>query len=388
MDAAKILCRDQLPLGTAISPAGGYVECPNSEIPLNFDSPQIETARDGIMWIAQIMGCFARVNRLGILEFIPIKSWWKMYDETNGTILAVRDIGGGSSFKTKFSDDRIHIVGVTMRNTDGKLVTKRYNYSHESGGDPTSDVTMELETNPLIIGSETPLEKILDNILSELSTAYFYAFQTEITNDPALDAGDTIRLKGGVINGTNKNNDLIGFITHSTWIYRKRQTITNASSVPIVYEDAASGIALMSEDGISPQADSEPLNFLPPRSQSDKAQLGIDTSKATSLIFKPVPDCSMYWENPASLVLSPGRDNSNDVRVHIVGGTIQFSYYGMEVRLRNDGYFYLRNRDGKTVFEANPFGGVINFSDGNGKELMVNLSTSTIKINGKRVLTE
>ena len=113
-----------------------------------------------------------------------------------------------------------------MRGGDGKLVTKRYSYSHESGEDPTSDVTVELETNPLIIGSTTPLETILENILSELSTAYFYAFQTEITNDPALDAGDTIRLLGGVINGTNANNDLIGFITHSTWIYRKRQTIT------------------------------------------------------------------------------------------------------------------------------------------------------------------
>lgn len=283
MDAAKILCGDQLPLGSAISPAGGYVECPNYELPLNFDSPQIETARDGIMWIAQIMGCFAHVNRLGVLEFVPIKSWWKMYDDTTGTILAVRNIGGGSRFRTRFSDDRIHIVGVTMRGGDGKLVTKRYSYSHESGEDPTSDVTVELETNPLIIGSTTPLETILENILSELSTAYFYAFQTEITNDPALDAGDTIRLQGGVINGTNANNDLIGFITHSTWIYRKRQTITNASSVPIVYEDAASGITLMSDDGgIAAQADSEPLNFLPPRSQSDKAQQGISRDKLVS----------------------------------------------------------------------------------------------------------
>lgn len=283
MEAAKILCGNQIPLGSAISPAGGYVECPNYEIPLNFDSPQIETARDAIMWIAQIMGCFARVNRLGVLEFIPIKSWWEMYTETTGTIIAVRDIGGGSRFKTKFSDDRIHIVGVTMRGADGKLVTKKYTYDHTGEVDRTSDVTVELETNPLIIGSTTSLETILENILSELSTAYFYAFQAEITNDPALDAGDTVRLKGGVINGTNKNNDLIGFITHSTWVYRKRQTITNASSVPIVYDDVASEIALMSDDGISALADSEPKNYLPPRSQSDKAQLGIGSDVCTIL---------------------------------------------------------------------------------------------------------
>lgn len=297
MAAAQILCGNQLPLGSAISPAGGYVECPNCELPLNFDSPQIETARDGIMWIAQIMGCFARVNRLGVLEFVPIKSWWKMYDETTGTILAVRNIQGGSRFKTKFSDDRIHIVGVSMRGEDGKLITKRYSYSHESGGDPTSDVTIELETNPLLNGCITPLEDILNNILTELSTAYFYAFQTEITNDPALDAGDTIRLQGGVINGTNKNNDLIGFITHSTWVYLKRQTITNASSVPIVYEDSSSSVALMSADGdgIAPLSDSEPLNFLPPRSQSDKAQLGIGDPER--IICKQMPGAVLEWKD-------------------------------------------------------------------------------------------
>lgn len=355
MQAAKILCeKAQIPLGSAISPAGGYVECPNYELPLNFDSPQIETARDAIMWIAQIMGCFARVNRLGVLEFIPIKSWWEMYTETTGTIIAVRNIGGGSRFKTRFSDDRIHIVGVTMRGADGKLVTKKYTYDHTGEVDRTSDVTVELETNPLIIGSTTPLETILENILSELSTAYFYAFQSEITNDPALDAGDTVRLQGGVINGTNHNNDLIGFITHSTWVYRKRQTITNASSVPIVYDDAASEIALMSDDGISALADSEPKNYLPPRSQSDKAQLGIGGDVCTILasqMKKPrfelklknytlelcdpggtkVAEVSLYPGNLQYRSQQPGKletsININDQACYIWFGGAQFNFY-------------------------------------------------------------
>lgn len=408
MQAAKILCeKAQIPLGSAISPAGGYVECPNYELPLNFDSPQIETARDAIMWIAQIMGCFARVNRLGVLEFIPIKSWWEMYTETTGTIIAVRNIGGGSRFKTRFSDDRIHIVGVSMRNEEGKLVTKRYSYSHENGEDPTSDVTVELETNPLIIGSTTPLETILENILSELSTAYFYAFQSEITNDPALDAGDTVRLQGGVINGTNKNNDLIGFITHSTWVYRKRQTITNASSVPIVYDDAASEIALMSEDGISTLAESEPKNFLPPRSQSDKAQLGIGSDVCTILaswlkkprfelklngyvleLYDPggtkVSEVGLY---PGNLQYKSRQPGKLETLINIYDYMCQIWFGGAMYNLYSNGHVFIQDNSGGGVFEIFAKERKLNF---NGYKLEVIQKAGdtqpTLYFNDKRVL--
>lgn len=282
LEAAQILCGGRLAVVPPKSPTGAEVTLPNSDLELDFDSEQIETARDGIMWIAQLMGCFARVNRLGQLEFVQIKSWWKMYTETTGTILAVRNIQGDQRFKTKFADDRIHIVGVSMRGADNKLVTQRYGYSHENEEDPTSDVTVEMATNPLIISSDKPLSEILGNILAELSTAYFYSFSTEMANDPALDAGDTIRLKGGVINGTNHNNDLIGFITHNVWRYRGHQEITNASSVPIVFDggDSESGTPARSRARSASAARSDDdLNFLPPKPQSEKALQGVRLSE-------------------------------------------------------------------------------------------------------------
>ena len=275
LEAAQILCSGHLTLAPTVDPEGNMVTLPNCDLELDFDSQQIETARDGIMWIAQLLGCFARVNRLGQLEFVQIKSWWKMYTETTGTILAVRNIQGDQRFKTKFADDRIHIVGVSMRGADNNLVTQRYSYSHSGEEDPTSDVIVEMAANPLIMGSETPLETILENILVELSTAYFYSFTTEMANDPALDAGDTIRLQGGIINGTNHNNDLIGFITHNVWRYRGHQEITNASSVPIVFDgdDSEGGTARRSRVRArsASTSRSDDLNFLPPKSQSEKA---------------------------------------------------------------------------------------------------------------------
>lgn len=298
LEAARILCGGHLDFAEPKDPEGNAVTLPNCDLELDFDSQQIETARDGIMWIAQLMGCFARVNRLGQLEFVQIKSWWKMYTENTGTILAVRNIQGDQRFKTRFADDRIHIVGVAMRNSANQLITHRYSYTHNSDDDPTSDVIVEMAANPLITTSKTPLSTILENILVELSTAYFYSFTTEMANDPALDAGDTIRLQGGIINGTNHNNDLIGFITHNVWRYRGRQEITNASSVPIVFDgddvtsseniasaeyadgdttsenstDVAEISPMFRARAVSAVSESvDDLNYLPPKAQSEKA---------------------------------------------------------------------------------------------------------------------
>lgn len=212
---------------------------PNGNIPLNFDSAQVETGWDGIMWIAQIMGCFGRINRVNNLEFVPIMSKWTYFNDehTLGTIHSVRDIDGDHRYDDlKFADDRIHIVGVAMEGDDNKLVT-----CGRGGLADDANITITLEKNPIIEGCGKPLENILEDILEQLSTAYFYAFRAVIENDPALDAGDVIRLTGGRINGTNQNNDLIGFITHSTWQYHGQQTITNVGQVPIVSADASSG---------------------------------------------------------------------------------------------------------------------------------------------------
>lgn len=188
---------------------------PNSNLMLDFSNTQIVTGWDGIMWIAQLMGCFARIDRQNCLEFVQIKSTWK-----SDAIVSVRNITGAERFRTTFSDDRIHIVGVSMPDSNNNLVTRSGEISVDD-----SNVTIALEKNPLI-KSTYALEDILDSILTPLQTAYFYAFRSEIINDPALDVGDTVRLQDGEINGI-PNNELVGFITHNTWRYRGRQGIVN-----------------------------------------------------------------------------------------------------------------------------------------------------------------
>ncbi len=403
LEAAHILCGGRLAVVPPKSPTGAEVTLPNSDLELDFDSEQIETARDGIMWIAQLMGCFARVNRLGQLEFVQIKSWWKMYDETTGTILAVRNIQGDQRFKTKFADDRIHIVGVLMRGADNKLVTQRYGYSHENEEDPTSDVTVEMATNPLIISSDKPLSEILGNILAELSTAYFYSFSTEMANDPALDAGDTIRLKGGVINGTNHNNDLIGFITHNVWRYRGHQEITNASSVPIVFDggDSESGTPARSRARSASAARSDDdLNFLPPKPQSEKALQGRDS--ATKLIGNFGKQYVFKWTNPYYLEAFDGNGKEmfklsvlpfsvEKGNSHITLGNDYIEIKNAETRGREFSFYIHENgqtritdSSGNDVFSIIPAGGLMEYKVGS-QSFQVWLNTGEIKMNGKTV---
>lgn len=121
-------------------------ELPNSNIALDFDSPQVETARDGIMWIAQLMGCFAHINRLGYLEFVPIKVEWKWLNEdhTYGIFLEARKFESSERFKTTFSDDRIHFIGLSMPDRNNKLIT-----CSRGGLKEDANITVALERNPL-----------------------------------------------------------------------------------------------------------------------------------------------------------------------------------------------------------------------------------------------
>lgn len=207
---------------------------PNSDIPLDFSNTQIVTGWDAIMWIAQLMGCFAHIGRLNTLEFVQIKSTWEYFDEshTTGTIIVEKNIGGSERYRTTFADDRIHIIGVSMPNSKNNIITRSGAYL-----DSDTNVIIALERNPLI--KDDAIEDVLANMLVPLSTAYFYAFSSEVMSDPALDVGDMVRLRGGVINGTNQNNDLIGFITHNTWRYRGRQEIVNTGQATDVESDTA-----------------------------------------------------------------------------------------------------------------------------------------------------
>lgn len=233
---------------------------PNGDLALDFSSEQIETARDAVMWIGHLMGCFTRIDRLGRLEFVKLQphNW-----STDGTYLYIhpeRSISPNQRFKTKFSDKRIQIFSLVMRDNEKKPVVYR--------AAPTVDslntiISFEIEQNPLVLGqTERSIYNVLKNILDPIHRMVMQPFTSEIANDPALETGDYVTIQRG---GDNDGNSFNSMITHNIWRYRGHHEIRSGASMQVVAFDAPITAAFAARGAVIEKT------YVQPRSQSEKA---------------------------------------------------------------------------------------------------------------------
>ena len=243
---------------------------PNGDVALSFLSESLETARDVIMWCGQLMGCFTRITRSGKLEFVQIKA----AQDDNNMIIPVREIQSSQRFSTKFADEVLRISTLTMKKSDGNISRA---YLTGTSGNKRS-LELELEQNPLLTGQTVKsVGNALKDMLTVLKTAYFRPFTSEIANDPALDAGDYVRLRGGSID--TSRGYATGIITHSTWRYQGKQDIVNVGATPVLsqLEDdtAESAVMVLSaeadEGEESGDISGEEVVYTQPKPQSGKA---------------------------------------------------------------------------------------------------------------------
>lgn len=117
-----------------------------------------------------------------------------------------------------------------------------------------------------------------------LKTAYFRPFTSEIANDPALDAGDYVRLRGGSID--TSRGYATGIITHSTWRYQGKQDIVNVGATPVLSQledgtaESAAVMLLSSEVDESEESgdiSGEEVVYTQPKPQSGKYAAGVDS---------------------------------------------------------------------------------------------------------------
>ncbi len=251
---------------------------PNGDVALSFLSESLETARDVIMWCGQLMGCFTRITRSGKLEFVQIKA---IQDDKN-MIIPVREIQSSQRFSTKFADEVLRISTLTMKKSDGKIARA---YLTGTSANKRS-LELELEQNPLLTGQTVKsVASALKDMLTVLKTAYFRPFTSEIANDPALDAGDYVRLRGGSIDTSREY--ATGIITHSTWRYQGKQDIVNVGATPVLSQleddtvESAAAMALSAvadEEGEeSGDISGEEVVFTQPKPQSGKYAAGVDS---------------------------------------------------------------------------------------------------------------
>ncbi|MDI9461023.1 MAG: hypothetical protein QM216_02825, partial [Bacillota bacterium] len=181
---------------TLATSSGDFADFANGLSPFTVpDESKIETCRDLIMWICQLTGTFARMNREGQLEVIPV---------TAGS--SVKTISKPERFTSDVSDFEVKVTKVAM-----KLGEEEYSQG-------TDGMTMVLEENPLLVGkSEAEINAALAEILAQVTEAEYTPYNLTGAGDPALQAGDWITLTD---TGTLTGGDVESIVTHTSWRYR------------------------------------------------------------------------------------------------------------------------------------------------------------------------
>ena len=176
---------------------------PNYDTTINVAvGESIETMRDCVMWICQLLGCFGRINRDGIFELVHLSSD------------SVKTIAPGErSGSTSVEDSLSYVKQITMTVDDNDYIIG------------TEEPTLELEENPLMAGWSTEnIITALTNILTEVSQAVFMPMTCSLFGDPALMPGDYVTLSD---TATLLEDNPSSLITSMTWTFRGEHTLTS-----------------------------------------------------------------------------------------------------------------------------------------------------------------
>ena len=147
----------------------------------------IETYRDLLYYVGQVLGGFWIINREGKLEL-------KKYGGE-----PVMEIGNQHRFSSSFSDFITRYTAVSSTN----MKTEIAEYYHL---DPDDGLTMNLGVNPLLqFGVEETRRQLCTNILNDVALINYVPFDSQTIGNPALDVGDVLRFSGGQADSTKQS---------------------------------------------------------------------------------------------------------------------------------------------------------------------------------------
>lgn len=157
-----------------------YEAMPNgTELLSIYTENDIETYRDVLYYVGQVLGGFFCINREGKLELRKYSNEPVMEMETK------------HRFTSSFSDFITRYTAVSSTN----MKTETAEYYHL---DPDDGLTLNLGVNPLLqFGLKETREQLCMNILNDLAVVDYVPFDSDTIGNPALNLGDVIRFKGG-----------------------------------------------------------------------------------------------------------------------------------------------------------------------------------------------
>lgn len=144
-----------------------------------FSASDVETWRDLISYIAQMLGGFATIDRNGRLEI-------RQYTQTPVDTLTTQSRFTGGTFSdyvTKYT--AVSYVDINTKET------KRYAASVDDG------ITMKLGANPFL-QNKSQARAALPNILACVQVIQFTPFNFTAPSNPAFDLGDVVTCTGGL----------------------------------------------------------------------------------------------------------------------------------------------------------------------------------------------
>ena len=182
---------------------GSYETIPNGSENLSiYSDNDIETYRDILYYVGQVLGGFFVINRAGELEL-------RKYG--NQPVLVVER---KHRFTSSFSDFITRYTAVSSTNL-------RTQIAEYYALDPDDGLTMNLGVNPLLqFGLEETRRQLCENILNDLSVVNYVPFDSDTIGNPALDVGDILSFTGGQADATK-----IACITSNGIKIGGRQTI-------------------------------------------------------------------------------------------------------------------------------------------------------------------
>ena len=149
-----------------------------------YSDNDIETYRDVLFYVGQVLGGFFVINRAGELEL-------RKYGNT--PVLVVERT---HRFTSSFSDFITRYTAVSSTNL-------RTQIAEYYALDPDDGLTMNLGVNPLLqFGLEETRRQLCENILNDLSVVNYVPFDSDTIGNPALDVGDILSFTGGQADST------------------------------------------------------------------------------------------------------------------------------------------------------------------------------------------
>lgn len=162
---------------------------PNGDIDITaYPQNDMETWRDSVAWIAQMLGCFATMDRQGQLVL-------RQYGgEPVDTIDSSHRFTGAS-----FSDYETKYTALTITEMATGEV-KSYKLDTDDG------LTYDLGSNPYLqYGTDTQKDERRNAILTAISAIDYVPFKVTAIGNPAYDLGDVLVFSEGLADGTKES---------------------------------------------------------------------------------------------------------------------------------------------------------------------------------------